>query len=348
MRPAARAAFPGARRQAIPADPREWVAPAPGAGRLPLEVRAHADVRLADWARAHPEVLDAWLAEHGAVLFAGFGVSLDDFADVAAAVAGPPLPYRERSSPRAQVAPGIYTSTEYPPDQAIPVHNENSYQAAFPSRLAFCCLSPAGRGGATPLADCRRVLARIDPGVLAAFRNRHVRYVRNYGPELGLSWAEAFGETQPEGVDRYCREHGLTPAWLPGGRLRTTAVRPATGRHPGSGQEVWFNHAAFFHVSALGPAVSAALLDQLGEASLPSNAYYGDGGPIEPEALENIRAAYAAETRSVPWRPGDVLVVDNILAAHGREPFAGSRRIVVSMAGTRTHQDLSAAPGASR
>jgi len=197
VRPAARPAFPGARRQAVSADPREWVAPAAGAGRLPLEVRAQADVRLADWARAHPEVLDAWLAEHGAVLFAGFGVSLDDFGDVAAAVAGPPLPYRERSSPRAEVAPGIYTSTEYPPDQAIPVHNENSYQAAFPSRLAFCCLSPAERGGATPLADCRRVLSRIDPGVLAGFRDRDkmgaIGGRRNRTPRLrGGSWRPGY------------------------------------------------------------------------------------------------------------------------------------------------------------
>jgi len=340
-----RPAFPGARRQAVPAASRDWVGPV-GKPRLPLQVRPEADVDLADWAGDNGATVTAWLVEHGAVLFRGFGVDLARFAGVARALAGAALPYLERSSPRSELAPGVYTSTEHPADQPIPLHNENSYQSQFPSRLVFCCVLSAERGGETPLADCRRVLDRIAPAVRRRFRERGVRYVRNYSEGIGLSWQEAFQESDRDRVRDYCRRHGITARWRPDGGLRTEQVRPAFAVHPATGEEVWFNHAAFFHVSSLGPALAAQLLAQFGEDGLPANAYYGDGAPIDGETLDGIRAAYAAETVAVPWRAGDVLLVDNLLVAHGRAPFAGPRRIVVSMAGALGHDQLPRLPDA--
>jgi hypothetical protein len=34
----------------------------------------------------------------------------------------------------------------------------------------------------------------------------------------------------------------------------------------------------------------------------------------------------------VPWQAGDVLVVENMLACHGRMPYAGERKILLAMA----------------
>jgi alpha-ketoglutarate-dependent taurine dioxygenase len=332
--------FPGARRQQVVASSSQWVQPTGASRRLPFEVHPTTDVDLADWAGRHADIVDAWLHVYGAVLFTGFGTGIDEFARVATTLAGTAMPYRERSSPRTELVPGVFTSTDYPADQPIPLHNENSYQRGFPARLVFCCLEPAERGGATPLADCRRVLARIDPAVMATFRGKGVRYVRNYSVGPGMTWQEAFQETSRERVEDYCRDQGIRAQWRSDGGLRTEQVRPAVAVHPQTGEQVWFNHAAFFHVSALDPAVRAALLDQFGERGLPVHTYYGDGTPIEPAALVDIRAAYAAETVAVPWRRGDVLLVDNLLAAHGREPFVGRRRVVVSMAGALSHDDL--------
>jgi alpha-ketoglutarate-dependent taurine dioxygenase len=335
--------FPGGARQAVPAAAADWVRPVSPEGTLPLEVRATADVGLAEWARSHPGKITGWLARHGAVLFAGFGVRLEDFPAVTAALAGPPEPYRERSSPRTQLAPGVYSSTDHPADQPIALHNENSYQARFPARLVFGCLSEADQGGGTPLADCRRVLARLPAPLVAAFRARQVRYVRNYGGGLGLAWQDALGPDRGS-VAAYCGEAGLAAHWQPDGRLRTTAVRPAIAVHPGTGEETWFNHAAFFHVSSLPPELSEALLDQFGEDSLPSNTYYGDGGRIEPASLAAIREAYSREAVCTAWRRGDVLLVDNLLVAHGRQPFTGNRRVVVSMSGALSHAGAPAGP----
>ncbi len=37
-----------------------------------------------------------------------------------------------------------------------------------------------------------------------------------------------------------------------------------------------------------------------------------------------------------PWRTGDVLMLDNMLTAHARDPFEGPRKVVVAMAQSYT------------
>ena len=71
---------------------------------------------------------------------------------------------------------------------------------------------------------------------------------------------------------------------------------------------------------------------QVKPEDLPNNTYDGDGSPMEPEVLDALRAAYCAETVAFPWQEGDILMLDNMLAAHGRAPFTGPRRILVAMA----------------
>jgi hypothetical protein len=34
----------------------------------------------------------------------------------------------------------------------------------------------------------------------------------------------------------------------------------------------------------------------------------------------------------MPWQEGDIMMLDNMLVAHGREPYAPPRQIVVGMA----------------
>ena len=82
---------------------------------------------------------------------------------------GGTLEYTEKSSPRSRVSGKIYTSTDYPPEMPIFLHNEQSYNSVFPLRILFFCLLAAEQGGATPLADVRRVYSRMDPEVRARF-----------------------------------------------------------------------------------------------------------------------------------------------------------------------------------
>jgi len=82
-------------------------------------------------------------------------------------------------------------------------------------------------------------------------------------------------------------------------------------------------------------------LEEFGsEDELPTNTYYGDGEPIESDVLEELRAAYHAETVSFPWQRGDVMLLDNMLVAHGRAPYSGPRKILVGMSEPIDRRDL--------
>lgn len=164
------------------------------------------------------------------------------------------------------------------------------------------------------------------------FAEKGWMYVRNYGDGFGLDWQTAFQTDDRAAVEEHCRRNRIAVEWRDGGRLRTRAVLPATIEHPRTGEVVWFNHATFFHVSTLEAALRDGLLAGFEDDSgLPTNTYYGDGSPIEPETLAALREAYRRETVNFPWQRGDILMLDNILAAHGRAPYEGERRILVGM-----------------
>ncbi|RST18333.1 TauD/TfdA family dioxygenase [Streptomyces sp. WAC05374] len=300
---------------------------------LPALVRAHAPgAPLPEWVAANRDRIDELAHRAGAVLFRQFGVAgPDDFRAVMDALSPQVLAYGERSSPRSKVSDGVYTSTEYPADQPILLHNEQSYTAKWPTRIVFFCERAATSGGRTPLADSRRVLARLRPATVAKFEQLGVRYVRNYLPGISLPWQEAFQTERRADVDAYCAGADITAEWVDDDHLRTAQVRPAVRTHPVTGERTWFNHALFFHVTSLPEEVSTGLREVLDEEDLPYNTYYGDGSRIEDDVLAELRAAYEAETTAFDWQPGDVLLVENMLVAHAREPFEGPRRILTAM-----------------
>lgn len=288
---------------------------------------------LRDIASVEREAIEAQLLRVGAVLLRGFALrSALDLREFAASFGAPLAAYEFASTPRRKVAAGVYSSTEYPAHQSIPLHNEQSYTRSWPARLWFACLKPAEEGGATPIADSRRVFERVPPDIRASFRERELLYVRNYGSQLDLPWQSVFGSDDRSVVEAYCAQHAITCSWKPGGGLRTTQRCQAVLEHPRTGESVWFNQAHLFHVSSLPAATRCSLVETVGEAELPRNVYYGDGAPIEDATLAAIRLVYDEVSVSFAWQAGDVLMLDNLLVAHGREPFRGDRKVVVVMA----------------
>jgi len=168
-----------------------------------------------------------------------------------------------------------------------------------------------------------------------------VLYVRNFGGPLGMSWEEVFQTSDRLELETFCRENEIAFEWTARGRLRTRQVRPAVARHPRTEGRVWFNHVTALHVSTLPPRLRGMLQKLVrDDADLPSNTYYGDGAPIEPEVLDEIRHAYEIEAVPVAWRSGDVLMIDNLLVAHGRLPFDGPRDVVVVLAEPMNWRDV--------
>jgi alpha-ketoglutarate-dependent taurine dioxygenase len=339
----------GSRRRAVSISSESLVETGPllPSGPLPLLVRPRlGGLDLESWAAAHRPEIEEGLRRHGGILFRGFAVDRPaQLESVIHGVSGEALEYRERSSPRSAVAGKIYTSTDYPPSYPIFLHNENSYQDVWPLKIFFCCQQPAATGGETPIADCRQVHARLEPSIRDRFVERGWMVVRNFGDGFGLDWRTVFQTSDKAAVEEHCRQHGIEVEWKPGERLRTRAVRPAVTLHPVTGEPLWFNHATFFHVSTLEPEIREGLLAEFSEDELPANTYYGDGSPIEAAVLERLRALYAEQTVSFEWQQGDVLLLDNMMTAHGRSPFSGERKILVGMAEPVTRESW--APGAA-
>src|SRR5437868_2612682 len=162
--------------------------------RLPLVIQPAVEgLDIVAWATNNRSLIDTQLLEHGGILFRGFAVpSVAVFEQFIVAAAGSLLEYSYRSTPRSQVSGRIYTSTEYPADQFIPLHNEMAYMRSWPMKIGFCSLIPAKEGGATPIADSRSVFKRIDPQIRERFAQKQVLYVRNYSPGMDLAWQEVF------------------------------------------------------------------------------------------------------------------------------------------------------------
>ncbi|QSQ17128.1 TauD/TfdA family dioxygenase [Myxococcus landrumensis] len=295
---------------------------------------------LVEWGRAHAPALRHLLSARPAMLFRGFRVpGVDAFERFAECIQPTLAEYLERSTPRTEVSGKVYTSTEYPAHETIPQHNEMSYASAWPMKLFFHCVQPSQEGGATPIADSRSVLEWLSPEVRERFTQRRVMYVRNYGTGVDLPWQKVFQTEDRTQVDEYCQRVGMQVEWLGGNRLRTRSVRPAVTKHPLTGEDVWFNQAHLFHVSNLGPKVSAAMRSVFKEEDLPRNSLYGDGSPISDADLEEVREAFRKTTYAFPWQAGDVMMLDNMLVTHGRTPFSGARRVVVAMGEMRSERD---------
>ena len=299
---------------------------------LPLLVEpAVGGLSLSQWIMANRDFILQRLRSYGGILFRGFKAStVDEFELSLRSLAGDLLEYSYRSTPRTHVSGRVYTSTEYPAHQTIPLHNEMSYSRSWPMMIGFFCVEPAPEGGETPIADSRKVFNSVDPAIRDRFSEKKVMYVRNYGDALDLSWQDVFQTDNRAEVEAYCHKAGIEFEWKSGNEMRTRQICQAVSTHPHTGEMVWFNQAHLFHVSSLKSEVRESLLASYG-GEPPRNAYYGDGSPIEEAALEEIRAAYANEAVVFPWQKGDILVLDNMLTAHGRKPYRGARKIVVGM-----------------
>ncbi|MBI6853245.1 TauD/TfdA family dioxygenase [Pseudomonas cichorii] len=279
------------------------------------------------------QVVEAELPRAGGVLFRGFAFEGEaDFEAFACSFGHELLTYDYASTPRTKLNNRVYTSTEYPAHQVIPLHNEQSYSLNWPMKIWFHCVQASQVGGETPIADSREVYRQLDPVIRQRFADKRLMYVRNYGNGLDLPWQQAFNTEDRAQVEQFCKASNIEFEWDEEGELSTRQVCQAVAQHPVSGEWVWFNQAHLFHISNLAPAVRETLISIVGEEGVPRNVFYGDGSPIELEALEHVRAVLQRCQVSFPWQAGDVLMLDNMLVAHGRSTFQGARKVVVAMA----------------
>jgi alpha-ketoglutarate-dependent taurine dioxygenase len=285
-----------------------------------------------DWASGHRDSLRATVARHGSVLVRGLG--LRDRSQVGAVfrcLGSDLMTEREAFASREMHSDGVYSSSAWPPNQQMCMHHELSYALEFPGLMLFACLTPSASGGRTGVADATAVLDALPEDLVRRFEEDGWMLTRNFNDEIGVSFAEAFGTQDRSDVEDYCRANGIDFEWQDDGGLRTRQRRRAVARHPQTGHRCWFNQIAFLNEWTLDSEVREFLLDVYGADGLPFNTRLGNGDSIGEGVVQAINEVYEANTAREPWQAGDLLLVDNIRTAHGREPFEGTREILVAM-----------------
>jgi alpha-ketoglutarate-dependent taurine dioxygenase len=204
----------------------------------------------------------------------------------------------------------------------------------------FYCIKAAERGGETPIVDCRQVYQRLDPDIRDRFEREGLLYVRNFTDKLDVSWQSFFQSDDRAEVEAYCRRAAIDFEWKDENGLRIRRHSPAVVAHPQTGEMVFFNQIQLHHISCLPATVQDSLRSMLNEKDFPRNVYYGDGAPIEDSVVQEIKDLYDRLAIGFRWRERDVLMLNNMLVAHSRNEFSGSRKIVVALGSMVNQLDI--------
>ncbi|MCW2717346.1 TauD/TfdA family dioxygenase [Pseudonocardia sp.] len=306
------------------------VAQRPG---TPPMLRTEATGDAPSWVAEHRDALRAFVAEHGSLLVRGLG--LRDAAEVGAVfqrLARGLMTEKEAFAARRSYGDGVYSSSTWPSNQPMCMHHELSYTLEFPGLMLFACLSAPTDGGATGVADSAAVLDALPPELVGRFEREGWLLARTYSDEIGASYAEAFGTEDRRAIESYCRANAIAFEWQPDDGLRTRQRRSAVVHHPVTGRRSWFNQIAFLNEWTIDPEVREYLVDVYGADGLPFTTRFGNGDPIGEDVVQLLNKVYEDHTAREPWRAGDLMLVDNVRAAHSREAFSGPREVLVAMA----------------
>ncbi|MBA3237818.1 MAG: TauD/TfdA family dioxygenase [Parachlamydiaceae bacterium] len=296
------------------------------------------------------EILANKLLGPGALLFRNFPISdASDFSEFIKTIdEGKFLDYIGGDSPRNKVKDGVYTSTEAPPSIKIPLHNELSFVKNYPKKIYFYCHIAPQEKGETTIADARKIYSAMDEHVKMKFNDKGLQYISNYFYKSSImdflnkvqrshkSWVDVFETNQKDSVETKCLENDFEFAWGKKDWLRVCQKRPSVMAHPITKDTVWFNQA---HLYDFNPKL-LGWWRYLGVKLFYFQKYtrlheiaFGDGSPIPRKDLYHILDVLESHTIYFPWQKGDILMLDNVLAMHGRATFTGKRRIFAAMTG---------------
>jgi alpha-ketoglutarate-dependent taurine dioxygenase len=300
------------------------------------------------------------MTKYKVVLFRGFEVvTPQDFEDTIIQVEPHLNNEYHGTSPRHHVTKYVFTASELPNFFPIPQHLEMSFLTSRPRRLFFFCQTEPETGGETPVTDFGAVWSDLDEDVRKKFAEKGVRYVRNYcgpnesswDPSQLKPWPEVFQTTDRDVVEKDSIKDNLKLEWKTGDGIRLTNNMPSMLQHPITGETIWANHSQVFHPGTphqeyfriaqhqgrwrfyfwflVGLILFCLKKLFSKEQDFPLNTLYGDGSIISLSDMNKVRNAIWKNTVFSPWRKGDVVLIDNLGASHGRMPYTGKQRSVL-------------------
>ena len=286
----------------------------------------------AAWVAERRQSLLDQAAEHGVILFRGFSLAnAMDFDRFIEAFGMENFPYEESLSNAVRVnrTPRVFTANEAPPTVTIFLHHEMAQTPVYPARLFFFCEKAAEGGGATPV--CRSDvlwdrLAAAKPEFARNCETKGLKYSNVMPAEndaasgMGRSWQSTLAATDRAGAEARLTKLGYSWQWLEDGSLRAnTPVLPAVKKLR-NGRTSFFNQ------------LIAAAKGWKDVRNDPSKAItFGDGTPLDRDSVTLATQLGEELSFDVPWQNGDVALVDNYVAMHGRRSFTGTRKVLASL-----------------
>ncbi|GMG13552.1 hypothetical protein AFCA_012726 [Aspergillus flavus] len=292
--------------------------------------------------QSRDQTFTKYLARHGTLLFRDLPIhNADDFSKFAHAFGYKPHEIIGIVVDRPLLAPNVAPANEAPKDVQIYNHNESPQVPHAPEYIFFYNQRAPAKGGETPISSSlelfRRAQAEIpefidelaEKGILSK-----VAYNIEKQYEGGSTLRQAFGKEIQDGdseetkrrkieaqIARYGRGKHTTWEWTETGIVLTHRL-PVIRTQPGTNLPTLFTGLASYYKR----------LQANDERKNVTHQLYGDGTPIPEKYLAHL-AKITDEIRVLHrWQEGDVLVFDNVIAQHGREPWEGEQtdRVVLA------------------
>ncbi|CAN6553056.1 unnamed protein product [Malus baccata var. baccata] len=298
----------------------------------PAPAAAAATPRLTETIQANKQYIQDQLRKSGAVLFRGFPVNTaSDFNDVVEAFGYEENPY-VGTAPRTKIVGRVFTANEAPPDVKIPFHHEMVLYPEYPSKLLFFCEIEPVSGGETPIVLSHLVYERMKdkhPQFVQKLEDHGLIYTKvlgqDYDPSsaMGRGWKSTFGTEDKNIAEQRAAKLGYVLEWLDDG------VKTIRGPIPGikcdsstRQRKVWFNNIM---------AVYLGWKDDARNSDPEKALAFGDGSPLAADVIYDCQKILEDESVAIPWRKGDVLLLDNMAVLHSRNPCTTPRRVLASL-----------------
>jgi hypothetical protein len=208
------------------------------------------------------------------------------------------------------------------------LHQAYAHTARWPAKLWLQC--PVGGPEVLQLVDGRDVWQRLPERVRRRFVERGLAYQYELQPEGNSSSRER------EQIAARCSTYGLSCELNAAGGLTARQIGPAVVAHLASGELSWFNQAHLFLALRRDGAPGMLRWRDAAGRNWSAAVRHADGGVIEPLVLAVVNDAVEQSQVLVPWEPGDVVLLDNEVTAHGWQASQGQRLPAVAMADVRS------------
>ncbi|KAG9449092.1 hypothetical protein H6P81_009057 [Aristolochia fimbriata] len=287
-------------------------------------------VRFTNRIKQDKEGLEALLRSSGAILLRDFSVNTaSEFNQVVEAFGYPELPYVGGAAPRTNVVGRVFTANESPPDKKIPFHHEMAQVPDYPSKLFFFCEVEPGNAGETPIVLSHLVYEKMKekyPAFVEKLEEHGLIYNRVLGAEddpsspIGRGWQSTFLTKDKAIAEERASRLGMKLEWLEDGVKTVMGPIPAIKMDKLRGRKIWFN------------SMVAAYTGWEDARNDPVKAVtFGDGTSLPADVILDCLKILEDESVAIPWKKGDILLIDNMAVLHSRKSFEPPRRILASL-----------------